>query len=49
MVRHWKRDYATMSDTELRSLLGAPMQKLSLKSVPRQAQLDMIFEAAERR
>ncbi|SDI69027.1 glycosyltransferase family 32 protein [Alloyangia pacifica] len=47
MVRHWKRDYATMSDTELRSLLGAPMQKLSLKSVPKPPHLDMIFEAAE--
>ena len=47
MVRHRKRDYPSMSETELYSLLGAPMQKLSLKCFPQDQQLDLIFEAAD--
>ena len=48
MVRHWKRDYARMTDQELLSLLDAPMQKLSLKSAPSEQQLELIFGQAER-
>ncbi|WP_157814985.1 capsular polysaccharide synthesis protein [Sagittula sp. P11] len=47
MLRHWKRDYARMTDDDIRTLTeGSRMQKLALNGLPRDRQLDLLFALA---
>jgi hypothetical protein len=47
MLRHWKRDYARMTDDDIRTLTaGSRMQKLALNGLPDDGQLDLLFALA---